>query len=339
MRFLVIGGTAFMGPHVVRRLAGLGHEVAAFHRGKTRAEHPAGVMEFLGDRHKLGDHAAALRGFKPDVIVDMVLITEADARDLMSVFEGTAQRVVAVSSIDATKAYGVLHGSEPGGPVPVPFDEDTPVRSVLYPYRGKVPGLDDYDKVLVERECLAHPKLPATVLRLPMVYGPADRQRRLRDLVRRFDAGRPALLIDAAVAAWRGARGYVENVADAIVLAATDPRGAGRVYNVAEAPVLEERAWVAAVAEAAGWKGRLVEVPSDRLPAPLRADFNTAQHLDAASARIRRELDYREAVAFGEGVRRTVAWERANPLPTRPEETEADGAEEKVLREMGEWNA
>lgn len=337
MRFLVIGGTAFMGPHVVRRLAGLGHEVAAFHRGKTRAEHPAGVMEFLGDRHKLGDHAAALRGFKPDVVVDMVLITEADARDLMGLFEGISQRVVAVSSIDATKAYGVLHGSEPGGPVPAPFDEDTPVRSVLYPYRGKVPGLDDYDKVLVERECLAHPKLPATVLRLPMVYGPADRQRRLRDLVRRFDAGRPALLLDAAVAAWRGARGYVENVADAIVLAATDPRGAGRVYNVAEAPVLEERAWVAAVAEAAGWKGRVVEVPSERLPAPLRADFNTAQHLDAASGRIRSELGYREAVAFAEGVKRTVAWERANLIPARPEESEADAAEEKVLREIGAW--
>lgn len=338
MRFLVIGGTAFMGPHVVRRLRGLGHDVGVFHRGKTRGEFPEGVTEFLGDRHRIGEHAAALREFKPDVLVDMVLVTEANARDLMGTFAGLAQRVVAVSSIDATKAYGVLHGTEPGGPVAAPFDEDTPVRSVLYPYRGKVPGLDDYDKVLVEREALAHPDLPATVLRLPMVYGPRDRQRRLRELVRKFDAGRPAVLLPAEVAAWRGARGYVENVADAIVLAATDARGAGRVYNVAAEPTLEERAWVAAVAAAAGWKGRVAEIPSDRLPGPLRGGFNAAQHLDAATARIRRELGYREQVAFEEGIRRTVAWERENPLPVRPEEAEADAAEERVLRETGVWN-
>lgn len=327
-----------MGPHVVRQLRGNGHDVGVFHRGKTRGEFADGVKEFNGDRHKLEEHALVLRAFKPDVVVDMVLVTEADARGVAAVFEGVARRVVAVSSIDATKAYGVLHGSEPGGPVPAPFDEDTPVRSVLYPYRGKVPGLDDYDKVLVERESLAHPNLPATVLRLPMVYGPRDRQRRLRELVRKFDAGRPAVLLPADVAAWRGARGYVENVAGAIVLAATDPRGAGRVYNVAAEPTLEERAWVAAVAAAAGWRGRVVEVPADRLPEAMRGGFNAAQHLDAATARIRRELGYREQVAFEEGVRRTVAWERENPLPVRPEEAEADAAEEKVLRELGEWN-
>ncbi|KAF0245442.1 MAG: nucleoside-diphosphate-sugar [Planctomycetota bacterium] len=337
MRFLVIGGTAFMGPHVVKRLVGLGHEVAVFHRGKTRAVPPAGVIEFLGDRHLIDQHAGALLAWKPEVIVDMVLITEADAKDLMRVFEGTAKRVVAVSSIDATKAYGVLHGTESGAPIGVPFDEDTPVREHLYPYRGKVPGLDDYDKILVEREALAHPGMPATVLRLPMVYGPGDRQRRLRHLVRRMDAGRPAILLEAALAAWRGSRGYVENVADAIVAAALDPRAAGRVYNVAEEPALEERAWAAAVGAAAGWKGKFVEAPGDKLPKALQADFNTAQHLHASSARIRKELGYKEAVAFDEGVRRTVASERANPLPPKPEETDGDAAEEKVLREMGKW--
>ncbi|MEK7466005.1 MAG: NAD-dependent epimerase/dehydratase family protein [Planctomycetota bacterium] len=338
MRFLVIGGTAFMGPHVVRKLAGLGHEVAIFHRGKTRASgNPPGILSFLGDRHLLDQHAGALRAWKPEIIVDMVLITEADAKDLMRVFEGTAKRVVAVSSIDAVKAYGVLHGTESGPTIAVPFDEDTPVRENLYPYRGKVPGLDDYDKILVEREALAHPELPATVLRLPMVYGPGDRQRRLRHLVRRMDAGRPAILLESALASWRGSRGYVENVADAIVSAALDLRWSGRVYNVAEEPALEERAWAAAVGAATGWKGKFVEVPGVKLPKALQADFNTAQHLDASSARIRRELGYRERVAFDEGLTRTVAWERANPIPPKPEETDGDAAEEKVLRELGAW--
>jgi nucleoside-diphosphate-sugar epimerase len=37
MRILIIGGTRFSGPHVVRRLIDMGHQIALFHRGKTEA--------------------------------------------------------------------------------------------------------------------------------------------------------------------------------------------------------------------------------------------------------------------------------------------------------------
>jgi nucleoside-diphosphate-sugar epimerase len=35
MKVLVVGGTNFIGPYAVRRLAEAGHEVAVFHRGRT----------------------------------------------------------------------------------------------------------------------------------------------------------------------------------------------------------------------------------------------------------------------------------------------------------------
>ena len=38
MKVLVIGGTNFIGPHVVRQLIERGHEVAVFHRGETKAK-------------------------------------------------------------------------------------------------------------------------------------------------------------------------------------------------------------------------------------------------------------------------------------------------------------
>jgi dTDP-D-glucose 4,6-dehydratase len=48
------------------------------------------------------------------------------------------------------------------------------------------------------------------------------------------------------------------------------------------------------------------------LPAHLRP--HTDPHdLFVDTGRIRRELGYREVVAFDEALRRTVAWERANP--------------------------
>lgn len=331
MRITVIGGTAFMGPHLLRFLAAQGHELTVFHRGKTQGPLPPDTREILGDRHRLPEHAAALRASQPDVVIDMVLLTEADSRALHATFRGVAQRVLAVSSVDASRAYGVLLGLEDGPPEPVPFDEDAPVRTRLFPFRGKVPGMDDYEKVLVEREILAHPDLPATVLRLPMVYGPGDRQHRLFEFLKRMDDKRHAILLDERVARWRGSRGYVENVAGAIALAATHPRAAGRVYNVADPEALSTRRWVESVGQAAGWDGEIVVLPPDRVPAHLKADMNTAQDLWADSTRIRRELGYRETVSFGEGLSRTVAWERANPPAKVPPEAFDYAAEDAAL--------
>jgi hypothetical protein len=49
------------------------------------------------------------------------------------------------------------------------------------------------------------------------------------------------------------------------------------------------------------------------MPAHLRRPGNTAQHWEADSARIRRELGYSEPVPLAEAIRRTIAWERAHP--------------------------
>jgi nucleoside-diphosphate-sugar epimerase len=38
MRVMVIGGTGFVGPHIIRRLVAGGHVVLALHRGQTEAD-------------------------------------------------------------------------------------------------------------------------------------------------------------------------------------------------------------------------------------------------------------------------------------------------------------
>jgi nucleoside-diphosphate-sugar epimerase len=58
MRILVVVGTRFIGPHVVGRLVGSGHEVAVFHRGQTRADLPPSVRHLRGDRRHLAGYAA-----------------------------------------------------------------------------------------------------------------------------------------------------------------------------------------------------------------------------------------------------------------------------------------
>jgi hypothetical protein len=100
----------------VGRLAGAGHEVAVFHRGRTGTELPEGVGRFLGDRQSLEDHADGLRSFGPDVVLDMIPMNEKDARGVVDVFRGVARRIVAISSEDVYRAYDVVHGLAPGPP-------------------------------------------------------------------------------------------------------------------------------------------------------------------------------------------------------------------------------
>ncbi|HYB01642.1 MAG TPA: hypothetical protein VED37_15595, partial [Ktedonobacteraceae bacterium] len=50
-----------------------------------------------------------------------------------------------------------------------------------------------------------------------------------------------------------------------------------------------------------------------RLPEPLRWVINAEQDIVVDSSRIRKELGYRERIDVEEALRRTIAWERANP--------------------------
>jgi nucleoside-diphosphate-sugar epimerase len=151
-----------------------------------------------------------------------------------------------------------------------------------------------------------------------MVYGPGDRLHRLHPIVKRIDDRRPALVFEEKHAVWRSPRGYVENVAAAIALAATSARAAGRTYNVAEAESLSEVEWAKQIARVAGWNGEFAVVPTDRAPAHLRQPINLDQHLVVDSTRIREELGYVEPIARDEAIQRTIEWERANPPPIDP---------------------
>ena len=286
MRVLMIGGTGSIGPYVVAELAGQGHSVTVFHRGESEAPMPESV------RHvRSPDAATPVVRFPrevlepaPDIVIHMIPMGEDDTCAAVEAFRGRAGRLVAISSGDVYLAYGRLTGIEPGPLEPGLLREDSPLRSVLYPYRAKAKSKAElsynYEKILVERIALAAPDLPAVVLRLPKVYGPGSNS----NLATVYQARR--------FPAWRWTHGYVENVAHAIALAAVHPAAAGRIYNVGEeqTPTVGERL--------------------AHLPPPEIADegppMNYAQDIAYDTARIRCELGFRERVGYEEGLRRTL---------------------------------
>jgi nucleoside-diphosphate-sugar epimerase len=321
---------------VVARLAGAGHQVAVLHRGHASLPGRPGVTDILGDRSAIRDFRGRFREWSPDVAIDMILSSVAQARATLETLHGIARRIVAVSSADVYRAMAVLHGLDSGAPEPVPLTEHSALRAQLQPYspealaavRGIFPWVDaEYDKIQVERTIASDAGLPATILRLPMVYGPGDPLHRLYPFVKRAQDGRPAVLEDR-FAQWVPCRGYVENVAEAIALAATLEKAAGRIYNVADPEAFPEAEWTAKIV-------RVVVVPREKAPAHLVKPYRFEQHLFMESKRIREELGYREPVSIDEAMRRTVEWEGANP-PARIDPSQFDYAAEEAAGLSGE---
>ena len=338
MRILVIGGTNFMGPLVVRTLHAQDHNITVFHRGQTPTDLPDSVQEILGDRRPLTDIASTLQKTEPELVLDMIPSGEQDAQEVMRTFSGIARRVVSISSQDVYRAFGRVNKKESGPVDPRRITEDSPLRENLYPYRADPPRdaddpqkwQDDYDKILVERVVMGDPSLPGTILRLPMVYGPGDYQHRIFRFLKRMDDHRPAILLDEVEAQWKWTHGYVENVAAAIALAATEERAAGRIYNVGEPFTFTMAEWISKIGEAAGWQGKIVTIPQGRLPEPLQWGINAEQHMVVDSSRIRQELGYKEHIDIDEAIQRTVNWERAHP-PAQIDPKDFDYAAEDTI--------
>jgi nucleoside-diphosphate-sugar epimerase len=322
MRAIVVGGTGFIGRFVVDELLRLGHELAVVHRGSHPRGLP-GVTQITVRRERLADASPQLRAFAPEVVVDMILSSGPQAEMLLDIFRGHATRIVAISSMDVYRACGVLQGTEPGPLEPLPLTESSPLRTRLQTYPPAQVAMlqqvfgwldDDYDKIPVERTLLRDSQLPATILRLPMVYGPGDPLRRFYPIVKRILDGRQVLLFSESMAQWRATKGYVEDVARAIAIVATGSQfGGGQILNVGEPDTLTELEWAEQIAGATNWSGEFVVKPDQQVPPHLRAPGNAAQHWIADTGRIREEFGFHESLNRDLAVGRTVAWERLTP--------------------------
>jgi nucleoside-diphosphate-sugar epimerase len=337
-RILVLGGTGFIGRHLLAGLTAGGHTIAVFHRGHTPSDLDESVHRILGDRRSIADHAAELRAFRPRVVIDMIGYTEPEARTAAEALRGVVERAVVVSSQDVYRGFDRFRRLAPGPVEPVPYGEKAPLRERMYPYRGRDDGQDpwvlDYDKILVEQAFREYSGAAVTILRLPMVYGPGDRQHRILPYLKPMDDGRPAILLEEGQARWRWTRGFVVDVAAAIVRAANDVRAAGRTYNTGEVDPLTEGEWVRAIGRAAGWDGHVVAVPAGLWPASRTAAVDWAQSLVADTSLIRRDLGFEETVGREEGLLRTVEWERENPPLLDPGQFDY-AADDRLLERLG----
>jgi len=313
VRITVLGGTRFIGRAIVEELHAAGDELLIVHRGQLEPVDMPEVDHLHCARAELADHQRELVAFDPQAVVDCRALTRADAEIALRVLPDVERRIV-ISSVDVYRAFGALNNERETDPVPL--DEDSPVRPDRYPYRGMLPGMDDYDKLDVEDIYLPR---GATVFRLPMVYGEHDYQRREEFILRRVRAGRTRIPFGAGM--WLACRVYVRDVARAVSLALQSP--VAGVMNICEDRTYSMRKWSEMILNAAGSSAELVRVRDELLPEDLKETGTMSQHI-AVTARKARALLGWEPSDPEETLRTTVQWHLENP----PVESNLDFSED-----------
>ncbi|HKC20761.1 MAG TPA: NAD-dependent epimerase/dehydratase family protein, partial [Candidatus Dormibacteraeota bacterium] len=241
MRIVVLGGTRFIGRATVEELAAAGHELLIVHRGQLEPGDLPPVTHLHCERPELVAHRSELERFGADAVVDFFALTREDAEGALQAIPN-ARRWIVISSMDVYRAFGAVLVDRETDPVPI--TEESPVRTDRYPYRGRLAGRENYDKLDVEDVYLPRGALS---VRLPMVYGEHDYQRREEFILRRVRAGRRQ--IPFGTGSWLTCRGYVRDIARAIRLALDRPTVSG-VLNLCEDRTYSVRLWARMILEA-----------------------------------------------------------------------------------------
>lgn len=175
MRFLVVGGTLFLGRAIVERAIEQGHEVTLFNRGKTNPGLFPDVEHIAGDRD--GD-LSALADLHSDVVVDTSAYFPRQIRAMTATLGDRFDRYVLVSSASVYADQSVP-GADEGGAVEVIDDPNTEELGANY---GPL-------KALCEDALVAAVGSKALIVRAGLIVGEYDNTGRFAYWVRRIADG------------------------------------------------------------------------------------------------------------------------------------------------------
>jgi 2'-hydroxyisoflavone reductase len=175
MRILVIGGTQFVGRHMVASALDRGHEVTLFHRGVTGDDLFPEATHLHGDRN---NDLSALGAGEWDVTLDACAYVPRHVHQLAGALNGRGGRHVFISSISAYD-----DPPEPG------IDEDAPLRGIDDPATEEITG-DTYGGLKVLCENAARERYEdVLIVRPSYVVGPHDHTGRFTRWVTRIADG------------------------------------------------------------------------------------------------------------------------------------------------------
>ncbi|WP_019587960.1 SDR family oxidoreductase [Deinococcus apachensis] len=179
LNVLVLGGTQFVGRHIVEALLARGHGVTVLTRGRTPDELPETVERLKGDRNEGTAGLAALEGRAWDACVDVSGYTPGQVRASAEALRERVRRHVFIST---GSVYAEQHRH--------PIREDDPLLPAAAEDVTEVTG-ETYGPLKVTCERIVQEVFGerATILRPQIVAGPYDPTGRYTYWIDRVAAG------------------------------------------------------------------------------------------------------------------------------------------------------
>ena len=301
MRALVVGGTGPTGVHIVNFLIQAGHEVTVFNSGK----HDAGV-EFMGQVERIYGNPRDEESVHDSIATrewDVAICTYGKLTMLANQLANKTKRLVGITG---QPVYKDAARRTPDGRLPLPVREFAPRQYDAANYTGRV--------ALGEDQLFAQHgagDFEAVILRYPGIYGPRAPINHEWAVIKRVIDQRPFMLMPHDGMSYFQ-RGYSQNVAWLVFLAATRPEASGNAFNTGDEQVLSARRVAEIIVEELGSSMKLVGIPVEFCrniyplaeKAPLILDMSKARDL----------LGYRDVVNAEEATRITARWYFENPV-------------------------
>ncbi len=179
-RWLVLGGTRFVGHHIADAAIRAGHDITLFHRGHTPARLEGPCREIFGDRD---GGLEALEGTSWDAVIDVCGYVPRVVEQALEAVG--CDHYVFVSSVSVYPERPV------DGP---PIREDDPLLSWRVPFTEAITE-HSYGPLKVDCERAVQARHPgATLIRPGYVVGPRDHTHRFSWWVRWLARGGPVLV-------------------------------------------------------------------------------------------------------------------------------------------------
>jgi nucleoside-diphosphate-sugar epimerase len=304
MKILVIGGTRFLGYHIVRKLLDDGQEVVLFNRGLSSHDFGQRVKLIRGDRYDYQDFFKKMHGKKFDVVVDVIAYRAEHSRAAIKAFQSSIGHFFHIS----TAAVYVVTRDYPSPLKEEDFDRE------LYPRPKKNSGWWEYG--YHKRKCeevlrQAHQKqdFPVTMLRLPIVMGERDHTLRAYSYFVRLQDSRPLILPDGGMNVFTHV--YQGDIAKTIASNLLNRTSFGQSYNLAQEEIVTLKDFVVKAAEIMKKKVEIVDIPSKVLEnTPIGTSFSPfsmRRPFILQTQKAKKELNF-SSTPFDVWLRKTVNW-------------------------------